>query len=420
MRVLHVNAAYWPFLGGAELYLQAVSERLVRQSHSVIVVTTDAAEVEHFWADGRARIETLQATVGGVEVRRCRVAHLQPAPWAFYLLRRTATEVTRWPGTTPLLRFAGQFMPWVPDLNHTLETLPGQFDVVHGVNVSLESPLIAGWRFARRHGLPFVATPFVHVGQAGSRHVSRNYTMRHQLETLRDADAVIVQTDIEGQALAGLGVPARRIHQVGMGVDPGAVQGGDAARFRARYGLSGPIVAFIGSVTPDKGAIHLVQAIARLWAEGRPVELVLAGQPVSEFEHAFARLPADVRRRVRRIGPVIGQDKRDLLAACSLLAMPSRVDSFGIVYLEAWACGKPVIGAWAGGVPEVIHDGETGLLVHWGDVPALADAIGRLLDDPDLARRLGQAGSEQTLRQHTWDHVYDRVLAIYHAVKRKA
>jgi glycosyltransferase involved in cell wall biosynthesis len=185
-----------------------------------------------------------------------------------------------------------------------------------------------------------------------------------------------------------------------------------------RHGLTGPIVAFVGSVTPDKGAIHLAQAVARLWAEGRPVELVLAGRPVEEFERAFARLPAAVRSRVRRIGPVVGQDKRDLLAACSLLAMPSRVDSFGIVYLEAWACGKPVIGARAGGVPEVIRDGETGFLVNWGDVPGLADAIGRLLDDPELAQRMGQAGREQVVQQHTWDHVYDRVLAIYRDLTR--
>lgn len=416
MRILHVNAGYPPFIGGAETYLQVLSERLAHDGHQVTVVTTDATGVENFWATDRPRVETLCETVNGVEVHRCRVANLRPAPWAFIVLRRAATEITRLPGSAPLLRLAGRFMPWVPDLEPTLNSLPGPFDLVHGVNISLEWPLIAAWRYARRHGLPFLTTPFVHVGEPGSRHVSRNYTMRHQLEALRDADAVIVQTDIEGQALARLGVPAERPHRAGMGVDPESVQGGDGQGYRARHRLQGPLVTFIGAVTPDKGAIHLCQAVAALWDQGHQVELVLAGPPVDQFRRAFARLPAVVQERVRLTGPVVGDQKRDLLAATDVLALPSRVDSFGIVFLEAWACGKPVIGARAGGVPEVVDDGVDGLLVPYGDVPALAEAVTCLLGDESLAARMGAAGREKVLTRYTWDHIIPRIVAVYEGV----
>ena len=93
--------------------------------------------------------------------------------------------------------------------------------------------------------------------------------------------------------------------------------------------------------------------------------------------------------------------------------MPSRTDTFGIVYLEAWLYDKPVIGAAAGGVPEVIADGVTGYLVPFGAVAALADRIARLLADPALRARLGAAGHAAVLREHTWDAKIARITAIY-------
>ena len=89
----------------------------------------------------------------------------------------------------------------------------------------------------------------------------------------------------------------------------------------------------------------------------------------STFEGVYGELPEAHRVRTRRLGPVRGQLKQDMLAATDLFVLPSRVDSFGIVYLEAWAYGLPVIGCRAGGVPDVIDDGQDGLLVNYGDEP---------------------------------------------------
>ena len=115
---------------------------------------------------------------------------------------------------------------------------------------------------------------------------------------------------------------------------------------------------------------------------------------------------------------MLGQDKRDLFAATTALAVPSRIDSFGIVYLEAWACGKPVIGARAGGVPDVIADGEDGLLVPYGDVPALAQAIARLSDDAALAAQMGARGRAKVERSYTWDKIFGIVESAYKELVR--
>jgi glycosyltransferase involved in cell wall biosynthesis len=91
--------------------------------------------------------------------------------------------------------------------------------------------------------------------------------------------------------------------------------------------------------------------------------------------------------------------------------MPSRTDSFGIVFLEAWANGLPVVAAAAGGVPEVVRDGETGLLVPFGDLDRLSRALATLLSDPVLARSLGAAGRAMVESGYTWDDRFATLLA---------
>ncbi len=415
MNFLHVNAAYTPFVGGAEVYTQTISERFVRAGHPVTLVTSTAAEVEYFWNPRKRHIDAGPAEINGVQVVRCRVSHPPLAPLSFYILRRAATLVARSPlGVSRLiLRRLAPLMPGVPSLAPTLESLPNKFNIVHGINIALEWPLIAAWRYARRHALPFVATPFVHVGEEGHTDVLINYVMPHQLEVLRDADAVIVQTNIEREALTQLGISAERLHRHGMGVDLAALTGGDAARFRARYQLTDPIVTFLGVVTYDKGSFHLIQALEKLWASNERAHLVIAGQPVDEFNTFYNRLSPATQQRIIRLGPVTGQDKQDLLAATDVFALPSRIDSFGIVYLEAWAYRKPVIGARAGGVPDVIADGSDGQLVHFGNVDELAAALAHLLANPSLAAELGQAGRAKVEQQYTWDRITQLTYNIY-------
>jgi glycosyltransferase involved in cell wall biosynthesis len=102
-----------------------------------------------------------------------------------------------------------------------------------------------------------------------------------------------------------------------------------------------------------------------------------------------------------------------LREAGEVSCMPSRTDSLGIAYLEAWLNGAPVIGARAGGVTEVIADGVDGYLVDFHDVDALTDRIARLLKDPDLACRFGEAGRAKVLAAHTWDQRIGRSTSLY-------
>jgi glycosyltransferase involved in cell wall biosynthesis len=178
-------------------------------------------------------------------------------------------------------------------------------------------------------------------------------------------------------------------------------------------------VLYLGTCAYDKGTVHVVEGMRRIWstpAAGEPAssaDLVLAGPVLDPFRDYLNGLPAPDRARIHVRGYVSEDQKRDLLDAATLVAMPSRTDSFGIVYLEGWLYRKPVIGARAGGVPSIIDDQLDGFLVDFGDVTALSRRIAEIFGDPDLGRRLAERGYAKVLRHYTWDQIYPVVEEVY-------
>ena len=415
VNILHVVQIYYPVASGAARYFGEIGERLAREGHHVTVLASDAYDLEHFWAPGKRRVERPDEIHNGVRIVRLPVRRL-PGPRRIYpAVRRLMVEISRLPGTAPLLRRLAMLTPRLARMGAFLRGA-GRFDLIHTTNISLDFAILPAFELARRQGIPFICTPFVHLGEPGDDTISRYYMMRHQIDLLARSDRVIAMTGLEADALAARGVARAGMRRVGVGVDPDEVAGGDGARFRAEQQVGGPLVLYIGTLARDKGAIQLVEAMRRLWAQGADATLALIGAPLAHFTSYYEQLPDEARARIRLLAYAPDAVKRDALAAADLFAMPSRTDSFGIVYLEAWCYGLPVVGARAGGVPDVIADGQDGLLVTFGDVPALAAAVGELLADRERARRLGAAGRAKVLRELTWDRVYGRVRDVYDEV----
>jgi len=417
MRILHVIQRYWPYVGGSERQFQEFSERLARDGHDVTVFTTDAWDLELFWARGKKRVEVESEEHNGVAIRRFPVRHVAPHWAAYPAIRRIMLTLSDLPfDTSTLIYPLARLTPYVPALEQALQNERLEFDLVAGMNIVFDALLAPAARYARRRGVPFIVHPLTHLGEDNDRKVRRFYTMRHQARLLKEADAVILQNDAERAALLELDVAPEHMHLVGSGVNPDEIAGGDAGRFRARHGLSGPIVAFLGTAAYDKGAHHALDAMQLLWQQGSDATLVFAGPVMDPFRTYFASQPDAVRDKCRVLGFIAEEEKRDLLAACSLLVLPSRTESFGIVFPEAWMYDKPVIGARAGGIPEVISDGVDGFLVPFGDVSALAGRIAQVLADPTLARRLGENGHRKTIESLTWDRKYALLRHVYETV----
>jgi glycosyltransferase involved in cell wall biosynthesis len=161
----------------------------------------------------------------------------------------------------------------------------------------------------------------------------------------------------------------------------------------------------------EKGTVDLLRAAEACWRRDRQFHVVLAGPEMPNFQRFWRHYGPTTR--VRRLGVLSDAEKRDFFAGIDLFALPSRSDSFGLVLLEAWSNGVPNVAYRAGGVAGVIRDGVDGLLVRCGDVDALATALGCLVEDEALRRRLGASGRSRVAREFRWDDKLARVREVY-------
>jgi glycosyltransferase involved in cell wall biosynthesis len=277
-------------------------------------------------------------------------------------------------------------------------------DAVHATAFPYSFPIACGLRLARRRGVPFLLTPFLHLGDPDDPRdrTRRQYTAPHLRDLLRAADRVFVQTRTEGDAVLSLGVPPERVVLQGLGVDPEECTGGDRAAVRQTWGveIGEVVVGHLANASIEKGTVDLLDAAARLWAAGMKFRLVLAGPEMPNFRTYWDHFAH--RESVTRLGVLTDAGKRDFYAGIDAFALPSRSDSFGLVLLEAWANGKPNLVYRAGGPAELVCDGGDGLQARCGDVAALADQLRRLVGDSGLRRQLGEAGRARIDREFRW------------------
>lgn len=417
MRILHLVQRYHPAVGGAEIHMEKLSAHLAAVGHDVTVVTTDSLDFELFWDPGRRRISEATGAFKGVKIHRFPVRHLPVSQLAYPGIRRLLWIMSRLQivPERAMMALAG-YTPWVPDLWRWAARQEERFDLVGGMTTTFEPIVAAGLKVARRQGIPFACYPLTHLG-AGTRPaedaLSRFYTMRHQVGLVLASDMLVAQTPAEKHYYSERGLAPEKVAVVGPGVTPGDVLGGDGQGFRRAHQIHGPMVLSVGAMSLDKGTVQTVEAVRRLWQAGRELDLVLIGAELSPFQSYIRRLPAEDRRRLHVLGAVGDEVKRDALAAATVFSMPSRADSFGISYLEAWLYGRPVVAAQTWGVMDLVEEDKDGLLVPFGDAPALAKAIERLLNDPDEANRLGENGRRKVYAEHTWDHKCRVVEALY-------
>jgi phosphatidylinositol alpha-mannosyltransferase len=176
---------------------------------------------------------------------------------------------------------------------------------------------------------------------------------------------------------------------------------------------AGRKLLFVGRLQPRKGFRVAVRAFGELAPSYDDLRLIVVG---AGDARATEELPPAVRHRVRLLGAVSNTELAPIHRSCDVFVAPSLGgESFGVVLLEAMAAHLPVVASRIPGYDEVIDDGKTGILVPPGDPEAVAAAVGRLLDDSELARRLSSAGEERA-RHYDWSVVADEVGEVYRTV----
>jgi glycosyltransferase involved in cell wall biosynthesis len=193
-----------------------------------------------------------------------------------------------------------------------------------------------------------------------------------------------------------------------------ALQQAEGQRIREeelRVGAEAFLVGNVGRLAPQKGQRHLIEAMPLLLEHVPTAHAVIAGG--GDLEPYLRELAEEleVDERVHVLGP--RQDVPALMHALDVFAMPSIWEGFGLVLLEAMAAGKPIVASRTATIPEVVLDNETGLLVPAGDAVALADALARLAEDRELARRLGEAGRERLQKHFSIDKMVGDTETLY-------
>ena len=176
-----------------------------------------------------------------------------------------------------------------------------------------------------------------------------------------------------------------------------------------------PYILALGRVVPKKGFDLLLSAYAAVSEDRRHADLVVAGAgpALDDLERLADGL--GVGRQVHFVGRLSREEVAAAMSGATLFVMPSRLEPFGIVVLEAWRAGVPVVATTRGGAPEFVEDGKTGVLVDPFDTPAFAAALDSLLADPDRREAIGRAGAER-VRAFAWSTIVEEYRRLYSSV----
>lgn len=263
--------------------------------------------------------------------------------------------------------------------------------------------------FVAAHGRELLLEPLAQVPLLNTFYNGLRNTV------LRRVDGLFPVSRYTGQLLKARGVSPGRIRVLNNGTDPARFYPTDATALREDLGLADQkILLTISRLVPRKGIDTVLRALPRI-LEAVPDAFYLIGGDGPDRERLLSLAKhLAVADHVRFLGRIPYDNLRLYYNMGDVFVMPSRedvpyVEGFGIVFLEANACGKPVVGARAGGIPDAVQHDETGLLVTPDDVAGLADALIRLLTDPSFAATLGQNGRQHVLEEANWDRVADRL-----------
>jgi glycosyltransferase involved in cell wall biosynthesis len=225
----------------------------------------------------------------------------------------------------------------------------------------------------------------------------------------RGVDRIIAVSGDVARRLVARGAPSGKIVVVPNGLPPQFLDGAPdevaVAVARARIARL-PGAPVIGVVSRRKAQEVLLRAAKHI---ARPLNIALIG---IEPETALDKLAAEMPRHAVTFVPFV-EDPRPYYACFTISALPSKQEGLSIAQLESMALGLPFVGSRYAGIPDLVTDGVDGLLVEHGDTRAWARAIERLLDDPDLAARLGAAARAKVLESFTFDRTLARTEAVY-------
>lgn len=388
MKVLCSTLRYYPAIGGAEVLIKNIFDRLSRKGYKFKILATTAMELEEIFY----RKETMEnkAIIDGIEVIRSPVTNIPNKP----LIAKVLDKFTIYGhGAYSYL----QFKRLLREECDVFLSLP--FPSTHNYYTFLA---------AKIRNKPIIFCPLLHLEDKYHSHRKSLFFM------MKHADAIIALTNYEKEFYIRQEIEESKIYVIGVGVDPNSFRENKLG-IKDRYNASN-LITFIGRKEEYKGIETILKALRLLVKPIPNLRFLCIGPETSYSRELWKKLPKSISDNVIIKQSVSEEEKNAILSETDIFVMPSTAESFGIVYIEAWMYGKPVIGARSGAISDVIAEYEDGFLIEPGNYVELAVKIRYLLENEDIASEFGEKGKMKVLDKYTWDVIADKWATVFERV----
>nr|MDO8114114.1 glycosyltransferase family 4 protein [Candidatus Sigynarchaeota archaeon] len=407
MAIIHAPPRYYPAISGAEFYFQRISEILGKKLQ-IEVHCTNALDYKAF-SDPSGKAVTSASSheiIRGVSVFRHQIDYDQGIIDEERDLLENALLPEHDPGKKDI------FIDGPTSRSLRLAIEQSDATLVHATCFPYEN-IYTALRIAKMKSIPCVVTPFIH-----------GENPRYQLDSIKLLDQftkVLACSNAEREYLVQHGVSAGKIDIITMGVDIEKFKDVSTAKFTDTTGVNPArhkIVLFCGYKNYEKGAVTLLKSIPSVVASVPESVFVMIGPPTMQYNMELANL-GDLKKHVVNINPAslsgyFDKLKLGAFKACHVYAMPSRSEAYGIAYLEAFSCKKPVITSNIPAMQELFHEGVEGLHVKFDDPNDLAEKLIFFLTHERERDEIGRNGYEKIAREGlTWKEVARKISMLY-------
>jgi glycosyltransferase involved in cell wall biosynthesis len=404
MKIVHISHLYHPSSGGVQFFFKNVSERLVRDyGDDVTVVTTNS-----YYGPERKMFKNVgpaEEVVNGVKVIRFPFVRWHIKPFAFINKVLAKLSIRK-----PQLMFLTANGPVSPKMKRYLMNVDANAFCGSSANYYyMQLPL---WRKCN----------FFYFGSIHwEADESKTTLYPIQVKSMNASSLCLANTGYEKSRLIKSGVKAEKIFVLGVGVDMEPfvnVDVKDIVTFRKDIGVpeDGLVIGYAGRIEKTKNVLVLIKAFEKIALQFAEAYLLIAGaggEYVNHLKNYCSTLPDAIATRIKWQPNFPIEKKTMVFNSIDILVLPSHNESFGIVFLEAWSCKKPVIGVSIGAVRDVIRDGEDGLLMEMDNEASLAEKLSKLMSDTQLRKRMGENGFAKVEENYTWDIITARLRQCY-------
>jgi len=403
MRILHVCHNYYPSKGGPQYTMKHLSEKLVEQYNDDVTVST----TNSMYSPESALFKKIGPgfeVLNGVKINRLPFNrwHYPLITYGNKILIKTTT--LKLPGNITKLRYTLDS----PAINRMMAKTDA--NVIMATTITYDFCNYPLWRNKTKNPKPFVLYGAIHL------HKKINNLQDPLLIKARACDCYISNTEYERNELIEYGVQPHKIVNVGTGIDVDdfTVAAKDVANFKQLHNITenDVVVGFIGRLVKGKGVAMLLDAFRQLVKNNKHLKLLLAGG-TTEYVPEIKRAMTEEKLPVILVENFDDATKPLLYNVLDIFVLASQSESFGVVFLEAWACKKPVIGTNMGAIASLLSDTKDCLLFKAGDVDDLCTKITALVNDKPMRSAMGEAGYLKTTQYYSWPAIVKKYREAY-------